>query len=202
MGCAGGRTRQLNKSCMATTADFTKGFVIIHNGEPNIITEVQFVSPGKGSAFVRTRLKNLKTGKVIEFTFKSGERVEEANVTRQNMQYLYGDTKEAVFMNNQTYEQVSLMAAVVGEDMKYLKEGMEAMIILQDGNPIALEIPKKITFKVISAPPGVRGDTASNTFKEVILENNITVRAPLFIKEGELVVVNTETGEYVERANE
>lgn len=187
---------------MSSTADFTKGFVIIHNGEPNLITEVQFVSPGKGSAFVRTRLKNLKTGKVIEFTFKSGEKVESANVTRQNMQYLYGDAKEAVFMNNQSYEQVSLPAAVVGNDMKYLKEGMEAMIILQDGNPIALEVPKKIVFKVISAPPGVRGDTASNTFKEVILENNIVVRAPLFIKEGENVIINTETGEYVERASE
>ena len=174
----------------------------MHNGEPNSITEVQFVSPGKGSAFVRTRLKNLKTGKVVEFTFKSGEKVEEANVTRQNMQYLYGDAKEAVFMNNQNYEQVSLPASVVGDEMKYLKEGMEAMIILLDGVPIALEIPKKIIFKVISAPPGVRGDTASNTFKEVILENNIVVRAPLFIKEGEKIVVNTETGEYVERANE
>lgn len=165
-----------------------------------MITEVQFVSPGKGSAFVRTRLKNLKTGKVIEFTFKSGEKVEEANVARQNMQYLYGDTKEAVFMNNQSYEQVSLPAAVVGDDMKYLKEGMGAMVILQDGNPIAIEVPKKMVFKVISAPPGVKGDTASNTFKEIILENSIVVRAPLFIKEGENVVINTETGEYVERA--
>lgn len=186
---------------MATSADIVKDIVLKYNGQLYIVTEFNFVNPGKGSAFYRTKMKNLESGKVMEVTFKSGEAIEIAEVERRKMQYLYKDENNYYFMDPQSYEQVSIGAELMGEKGAYLKEGGEALIVLHQGIPVTAEIPKKIVFKVTEAMPGVKGDTASgNVTKEVTLEGGLKARVPLFIKEGETIVINTETGEYVERA--
>jgi len=186
---------------MATSADIGKDIVLKYNGQLYIVTEFNFVNPGKGSAFYRTKMKNLESGKVMEVTFKSGETIEIAEVERRKMQYLYKDENNYYFMDPQSYEQVSIGADLMGEKGAYLKEGGEALMILHQGIPVTAEIPKKIAFKVIEAMPGVKGDTASgNVTKEVTLEGGLKARAPLFIKEGETIIINTDTGEYVERA--
>lgn len=186
---------------MATSADIAKDIVLKYNGGLYIVTDFNFVNPGKGSAFYRTKMKNLESGKVMEVTFKSGEAIEIAEVERRKMQYLYKDENNYYFMDPQSYEQVSVGADVLGEKGIYLKEGNDALVVLHQGMPVTAEIPKKIAFKVTEAMPGVKGDTASgNVMKEVTLEGGLKVRVPLFIKEGEMIIVNTETGEYVERA--
>lgn len=186
---------------MATTADITKDIVIKFKDDLYLIAEFQKISPGKGSAFVRTKLKNIRTGKVLENTFKDGEAILIVEVEKRKMQYLYKDAHGYAFMDNASYEQVVVPEAMVGEKADFLKEGLEITIITHEGIPVNMELPKKITLKVSQADPGVRGDTASgNVTKEVTMENGTKIRAPLFIKEGDEVVVNTETGEYVERA--
>lgn len=186
---------------MATSADIAKDIVLKYNGELFVVTEFNFVNPGKGSAFYRTKMKNLESGKVMEVTFKSGEAIEIAEVERHKMQYLYKDENNYYFMDPQSYEQVSVGADLMGEKGAYLKEGNDALMVLHQGRPITAEIPKKIAFKVTEAMPGVKGDTASgNVTKEVTLEGGLKVRVPLFIKEGETIIINTETGDYVERA--
>ena len=167
------------------------------------MVDFQHVNPGKGSAFVRSKLKALKTGKVVENTFKSDEAVEFLEMDRKKVQYLYGTPTEYTFMDMKNYEQFSIGADVVGEGSKYLKEGIEVSILVdENGAPITLDLPKKVTFKVTEAPPAVKGDTSGNVTKEIVLENGLTARAPMFIKEGDLVIINTDTGEYVERAQE
>lgn len=186
---------------MATSADIAKDVVLKYNGQLFIVTEFNFVNPGKGSAFYRTKLKNLESGKVMDVTFKSGETIEIAEVERRKMQYLYKDENNYYFMDPQSYEQVSIGAGLMGEKGAYLKEGGEALVVLHRDIPVTAEIPKKIAFKVIEAMPGVKGDTASgNVTKEVTLEGGLKARVPLFIKEGETIIINTDTGEYVERA--
>ncbi len=186
---------------MATTADISKDIVIKFKSDLFVVTEFQKISPGKGSAFVRTKLKNIRTGKVLENTFKDGEIIEIAEVEKKKMQFLYKDAHGFAFMDNQTFEQVSVSDEMVGEKANFLKEGQEVTIVTHEGIPMNLELPKKITLKVTQADPGVRGDTASgNVTKEVTLENGTKIRAPLFIKEGDELIINTETGAYVERA--
>lgn len=186
---------------MATTSDITKGIAMMHKGDIHVVTDFQFVNPGKGAAFVRTKLKNVKTGKVLEETFKSGEAIDLVDLDRVKMQYLYKDQSGYHFMNPSSYEQVDMSVAEVGEQGAYLTDGQEITLFMHDGRAITLELPKKMTCKVISAPPGVRGDTASGrVLKEATLENGITVGVPIFINEGDMIVVSTETGEYVERA--
>lgn len=166
------------------------------------MVDFQHVNPGKGSAFVRTRLKSLRSGKVLENTFKSDESVESVELERKKVQYLYGTANEFTFMDMGTYEQFSVGADVMGQYALYLKEGLEVTLLISEGVPVTVDFPKKVTLKVIEAPPAVRGDTATNVTKEITLENNLKVRAPLFIREGSLVVINTETGKYVERVQE
>ncbi|MBI4133299.1 elongation factor P [Candidatus Uhrbacteria bacterium] len=186
---------------MATTQDIAKGIALVHKGDIHVVTDFQFVNPGKGAAFVRTRLKNVKTGKVVEETFKSGEAIDLVELDRVRMQYLYTDQASHVFMDPKTYEQVSMPRAEVGDAGAYLKEGEEVALLMHDGAPVTLELPRKMTLKITTAPPGVKGDTASGRVtKEATLENGIKLQVPLFVNEGDLVVVNTETGEYVERA--
>lgn len=186
---------------MATTADITKGIAIRHKGEILIVVYFQFVNPGKGAAFVRTRLKNVKTGKVTEETFKSGESIELLDLGRVKMQYLYHDQAGYYFMDPTSYEQVGMSHEEVGDASVYLKEGQDATLLMHEGAPVTLELPKKMTFLVTAAPPGVKGDTASGRVtKEVTLEGGLKIQTPLFVNEGDLIVVNTETGEYVERA--
>jgi len=179
-----------------------KGLAIQYKGEPHLIVDYQHVNPGKGAAFIRSRLKSLKTGKVIENTFKIEEPVDFIDLERKKVQYLYGTDSEHTFMDMGTYEQFSVGAEVLGQYAQYLKEGLEITLLLSDSVPVTVDFPKKVTLKVTEAPPGVRGDTATNVTKEVVLENGLHARTPLFIKEGDTVVINTDTGEYVERATQ
>ncbi len=186
---------------MATTSDITRGLALRHNNEIHVVVDFQFVNPGKGAAFVRTRLKNIKTGKVLEQTYKSGEKIELIDLDRIKVQYLYSDASGYYFMNPQNYEQISLSRDEIGSAEIYLQEGQEAVLLMHDQQPITLELPRKITLQVESTPEGVRGDTASGRVtKEAILKNGLKVQVPLFIGTGDQVIINTETGEYVERA--
>ncbi|MBI4598793.1 elongation factor P [Candidatus Uhrbacteria bacterium] len=187
---------------MASPNDIKKGTVIRLNGELWVVIEFQRVSPGKGSSFVRTRVKNIRSGKIVEQNFKSAESLEFEDVQYKKMQYLYSDGQLYTFMDNQSYEQVQLSASDIGDDVKYFKEGLEVTIIMHGETPLTVQLPKKIQYQIVSAPPAVKGDTSGNVTKEVELDNGLKVRAPIFIKEGEQVMVNTETGEYTERVSE
>ncbi len=186
---------------MATTSDIRKGAVIRHNNELYVVVDFQHVNPGKGAAFTRTRMKHLSTGKVIEITYKSGESLEIVSVQFQTMQYLYKSDIAYTFMNTENYEQVDMDADLIGDDAKYLKEGIEVIIGVYEERPVSIQLPKKIQYKVVEAPPAVKGDSAAgNVTKEIKLDNGLTIQAPIFIKEGEEILVNTETGEYSARA--
>lgn len=186
---------------MADTSDIKKDVFIKWNDAICRIVEFQHINPGKGSAFVRTRFKNVQTGKVLEQTFKVGEKIDVVELDRTNMQFLYKDQSGYAFMDNSNYEQVTVPTEMVGDDGQYLKEGTEVQVLMYEGNPLAITLPKKMSFKVTEAMETVRGDSSGGRVtKEVTLETGMKVQAPLFIKEGEVLIINTETGEYVERA--
>jgi elongation factor P len=186
---------------MASTSEIRKGVVIRQNNDLFVVVEFQHVNPGKGAAFVRTRMKNLSNNKVIENTYKTVETIDIVSVQFQTMQFLYKTGENYAFMNMSSFEQIEMDGDMVGEDGKYLKEGIEVIIGLYEGRPVSIELPKKIKYKVVEAPPAVKGDSASgNVTKEIKLDNGLTVYAPIFIKEGEEILVNTETGEYSARA--
>jgi len=187
---------------MATvsTANFFKGMFIVYKNEPHQIVEFQHVNPGKGSAFVRTRLKSLKTGKVQEFTYKSGDTVEELPLETHEMQYLYKEGDGFVFMDNFSYEQVVVPSLLLGDFVKYLKPNDTYQILLHNGEAVGIRLPKKIRLKVTQADEGSRGNTVSGATKVVVVETGAKVTVPLFIKEGDLIAIDPETGSYVERA--
>ena len=186
---------------MSSVNEISKGIVIKKDGELCLVTDFQHVNPGKGAAFVRTRLQNIKSGKTVEVTLKSNESVEIVEVEKRRMQYLYGNNTMFTFMDSASFEQLEINESLLGDKKSYLKEGVEVFVAVYEGAPVAGELPKKITYKVTEAMPGVRGDSAGgNVTKEVTLETGLKIQAPLFIKEGEEVIVNTETWEYVERA--
>ena len=183
-----------------TTADIENGSYLKFKNEPVVVVEFQHVNPGKGSAFVRVRLKSLTNGKVVEHTWKAGEGLEFIEVAKRKMQYLYADPTGFAFMDQDSFEQVTVNRAVLEDRAGYLKEGLEVHVVLHEEIPISVELPKKITFKVTEAFEAARGDTAGgNVTKEVTLETGMKARVPMFIKEGESVVLNTDTGEYVAR---
>jgi elongation factor P len=185
---------------MTSTTHIVKGMTIDFKHGMWLIVEGQFVSPGKGSAFTRCKLKNLKTGQLIEHTFRSGESVESVDMQRKKAQFLYSDGSSYNFMDNENYEQFSLEEDAVGNGKKYLIDGAEVYIMYIEGTPISVQIPAKVTLKVVSTPPGVRGDTATGGSKEATLETGTVVKVPLFIKEGEPIIVNTDDGSYVSKA--
>lgn len=188
---------------MGDTTDIKKGAVIRHQGDLFVVTSFQFTNPGKGSAFTKTKMKSITSGKGIEMTYKSGETVDTVQVQRQNMQYLYKNGEMFSFMNKDSYETVDVSADVLGDDAKFLKDGLDVIAILHEEAVVAIDLPKKITYKVVVAPDAVKGDTASgNVTKEIELGNGLKIQAPIFIKEGEDVVVNSETGDYDGRASE
>ncbi len=187
---------------MSSTSDVRKGIVIRHQNDLYVVVEFQHVNPGKGAAFVRTRMKNLGNGKVIEITYKTSESVDIVSVQFQTMQFLYKTGENFAFMNMNNYEQFEMNGDLVGEAGKYLKEGIDVVIGVYEDRPVNMELPKKIKYKVVEAPPAVKGDSASgNVTKEIVLDNGLHIQAPIFIKEGEEVLVNTETGDYSARAN-
>jgi elongation factor P len=164
------------------------------------MTYFQHVNPGKGGAFVRTKLKSLRTGRVLEKTFRSGEKVPEADIEERKMQYLYLDGDSLVFMDSETYDQISISEEQVGEARKFLKENTDVDIMFFKGVPINVELPNFIVVDVAQTDPGLKGDTASNVTKPATLETGAVVQVPLFVKEGESIRIDTRTGEYVERA--
>lgn len=186
-----------------STGNFQKGIFINFRNEPHQIINYEFYNPGKGSAVVRSRLKCLKTGRVTDFTFKSGETVEEIPVDTREMQYLYKQGNEYVFMNQVNFEQVNLTQEMIGDFTKFMKEGDILQILLYEGNPLGVRAPKKVRLLVTQADEAVRGNSITGGAKKtVIVETGAAIAVPLFIKQGELVVIDTETGEYVERANQ
>ena len=183
-----------------TTAEFRNGMVIRYNNELYTITEFHHVSPGNWRAFVRTNLKNLKSGRVIEQRFRAGEDIEEVRVEHQTWQFLYVDGDDYVFMNTETYDQQPVPKELLGESVKFLKE-QDTIELLVDGETIiAAELPNFIEIEVVSAEPGVRGDTANNVTKPATLETGTVVHVPLFINPGEKIRIDTRTGQYVGRA--
>lgn len=176
--------------------------MVRYEGNLCVVVAFQRVAPGKGSSFVRTRMKNIQTGKVIEVNFKSAENLDFEEVSYLKMQYLFDDGSTYTFMDNHTYEQVEIPGDLISESVPYLKEGVEVTVSMHEGRPLAITLPKKIEYTVASAPPAVKGDTASgNVTKEAIMDNGLHVQVPIFIKDGERILVNTETGDYSERVN-
>ena len=189
---------------MADTTNLQKGVTIRKDNKLWFVTEVFFVSPGKGSAFFRTKLKEVGTGKVIEHTFKSGENIDLVETERKNASFLYKDGDFFVFMDDENYEQYYLEEAQLESNIsKFIKEEIKVIIFFAEGHPVMTTFHKtKLPFKVIDAPPGLKGDTATNTTRAVTLETGAQIQAPLFIKEGEVIIVNVEKEEYCERYKE
>lgn len=183
---------------MISLGSIKKGLAIVHNNEPYVVTEAGHHKMGRGGAVVRTKLKNLKTGGVVEHTFQGNEKVEAADLEYKRVQFLYSDETGAHFMD-QAYEQFNLQHKVVQDSLGYLKEGQEVDISVWQHSPVTLTLPPKVVLEVTEAPPAIKGDTANNPAKTVTLETGITIQAPMFVKQGDMVRVNTETGEYVER---
>ncbi|MCC6641616.1 MAG: elongation factor P [Deltaproteobacteria bacterium] len=181
------------------TSQFRNGLKIELDGEPYTIVFFQHVKPGKGGAFVRTKVKNLKNGKVLDRTFRSGEKVDEADVSERRMQYLYQDGDALVFMDNETFEQTPFSAEQVGDARKYLKENLDVEVLFWRSRPINIELPAFIEALITRCDPGLKGDTASGATKPATLETGAVVQVPLFVKEGERIRVDTRTGVYVER---
>ncbi len=184
---------------MATTSDFRNGLTILLDGEIWTIVEFLHVNPGKGTAFVRTKLKNLKTGRVIDRTFRSGEKVEDVRIERKTMQYLYQSEGQYVFMDTETYEQVPISEEMLGDKRLFLKEGQEVEVLFHGETPVGVELPFFVELAVAKTEPGVRGDTASGGSKPATLETGAVIQVPLFINEGDVLKVDTRTGEYIER---
>ena len=185
---------------MASTADFRNGFTLKQDKDIWQIVKFQHVKPGKGGAFVRTTLRNVRTGRVVDRTFRAGERVTEARVERRTHQYLYEDALGMHFMDVETCAQFSLQPAQI-EKREFLKEGGEIDILFhsETEQPIRAEIPKSVELEVVRADPGLRGDTATGATKEVTVESGAVLNAPLFVETGDVVRVNTETGSYITR---
>jgi elongation factor P len=186
---------------MISTADFRNGLVIVHNGALMEIVEFQHVKPGKGGAFVRTKLRNVLTGRVLENTFRSGEKMEQARLMSQNYQYLYSDGDLYHFMHNETFEQIPVGADVVGDKSDFLKENSNASLVFYEGKVIRLDLPVTVELQITQTDPGVQGDRAQGGTKPATLETGCVVQVPLFVGEGEIVRVDTRTGTYIERVS-
>ena len=184
---------------MADTSDFRNGLIIKFKNDLYSIVEFQHVKPGKGGAFVRSTLKNLRTGRVLENTFRAGEKVEVVRVERRKYQYLYSEGDMLVCMDNETYEQINISKELFSEGLKFLKESEEVEILFNGSEIISVEIPIFINLKVVVTEPGFRGDTATGAMKPARLETGAQINVPLFINEGDVLKVDTRTGEYSER---
>ena len=185
---------------MADTSDFRTGFTMRHKGDLWSIMEFQHVKPGKGPAFVRTRLKGVTSGNVIDETFRAGEKVEEVRLEKRDYQYLYNDGEMYTFMNMETYEQIALPQDTLDDLPKYVKESDICQVLLHEGKPLTVEPPFTVELTVAQTDPGVRGDTAQGGTKPATMETGLVVQVPLFVGPGDRVKVDTRTGEYITRA--
>lgn len=184
---------------MYDTSDIRKGLKVLIDGNPYTVIEFQFVKPGKGQAFTRTKFKNLLSGAVIERNLRSGEKLEPANVEEKAMQFLYREGEDFVFMDNQSYEQTHVADKLIGDDATYLKDNLECQVLFFNERPVGVTLPNFVALKITKCEPGVRGDTSGNVTKPATVETGGTVQVPLFVKEGETIRVDTRSGEYVER---
>jgi elongation factor P len=182
------------------TNEFRSGLKILLDADPYVILENEFVKPGKGQAFNRVRIRNLKTGRVVDKTFKSGDSVEAADVVDQDMQYLYNDGEFWHFMVPDTYEQVAADKHAVADAEQWLKEQDSCMVTLWNGVPLVVTPPNFVELKIVETDPGLRGDTAQGGVKPARVETGAVVRVPLFVEEGEVIRIDTRKGEYVSRA--
>jgi elongation factor P len=186
---------------MIRGGDIAKGTILVINSHPHVVVDREFVSPGKGSAFARVKAKNLRNGNVVTQTIKTQEDVEDAQVDLIDCQYQYNDGENYVFMNNESFEQYLIPVSAHEESRFYLKEGETHSILFYEGEAIDIKIPYKMVFTVAESENYIKGDTVSGATKPVVTETGLTVRVPLFIKQGEKILVNTETNDYVERVN-
>ena len=184
---------------MADTSDFRNGLVIFHKNNLYKIVEFLHVKPGKGGAFVRTKIKNIKTGQVIEETFRSGEKVQEIRLEAQDFNYLYKDVDLYYFMNNETFEQISLSEAQIGESSSFLIENTSVTVVFHGEEPIEVRIPSHINLEVLDTDPGEKGNTAQGGSKPAKLETGVSIQVPLFIQIGDVVRVDTREKKYIER---
>jgi elongation factor P len=187
---------------MITTNDFKTGLTINYEGDIYQVIEFQHVKPGKGAAFVRSKLRNLRTNAVIDKTFNSGLKIETAMIEKNPMQYLYKNGETHVFMNNETYEQLELHESQLEGKLEFIYEGMEIKIISYEKEILGIELPDKVVLEIVETPGGARGNTASNATKEALTNTGLRLSVPLFINEGDKVVVSTETGKYDTRYKE
>jgi elongation factor P len=186
---------------MISVNDFRTGLTIEVEGGLWQVIEFQHVKPGKGAAFVRSKLRNLRTGSVQEKTFRAGEKVAKAHIENRKMQYLYAMGDQHVFMDNESYEQIELGANQIEHELKFLKENMEIYIMSFQGETLGVELPNTVELTVVETEPGIKGDTASNVTKPAVMQTGLVVQVPIFINEGETLIINTSEAKYVSRAS-
>lgn len=184
---------------MINVNDFKTGMTISYEGNLYQVLEFQHVKPGKGAAIVKTKLKNLRTGSIVEQTFGAGIKVPQGHVEKVKMQFLYESSGSYAFMNMNTYEQVELQASQIENEKKFLKEGLEVLIFFYEGEMLGIELPEKIDYVITETEPAIKGNTATNATKDAIIETGLLVKVPLFIEQGEEIIVSTKDGKYVSR---
>ena len=184
---------------MATTSNIKNGSVIFHKNKRMKVVEFLHVKPGKGPAFVRTKLKDISTGKVIDETFNSGVKLEFLKIEAKEMQYLYSDTDSHFFMDNQTFEQVSVLDNIIGKNVNFLKDGMNVDLLFDGSEILDIRLPAHVNLKVVETEPGIKGNTATGATKPAKVETGYIVQVPLFVAEGNILKIDTRTGEYIER---
>jgi len=187
---------------MAQTDQIRKNMFIMYNNEPYFITDAEFYSPGKGSAFTRVKMRNLNTGRVIPFTFKSGERVEELEVAFKTMQFLYADDNVMTFMDPESYDQFTLAKSIGENFLPFMKEGSDYVVIIYNDTLISIKFPPQVILEVTETGPAVRGNTANNALKDAIVETGHKIQVPLFIDVGEKIKIDPESNSYMGRATE
>ena len=186
---------------MISSNDLRNGVTIVVDGQLWTVIEFLHVKPGKGSAFVRTRLKNVKTGTTLERTFRAGEKLERAMVDNREMQMLYNDADRYHFMDQQSFENVTLQRDLIGDPADFLKDGMVVDVQFHDGTPIGVDLPAHVELKIVETDPGFRGDTATNTTKPARLETGATVNVPLFVESGDVIRIDTRDRRYIGRSS-
>lgn len=186
---------------MYSTTDFRKGLKIEIDNEPYVIVEFQHVKPGKGGAFVRTKIKHMISGRVLDPTFRSGDKVGKPDLESVSAQFLYADGEDYHFMNTSTFEQIPMSRESLGDTCKFLKEEMQVDLLIYNGAPINIELPNFVELLVTQADPGLKGDTASGAQKPVTLETGLQVNVPLFINEGDILKIDTRSSSYSEKVN-
>ena len=184
---------------MYDTSDIRKGLKIMIDGAPYTVVEFQFVKPGKGAAFTRTKMKNLLTGAVLERNLRSGDKLEPADVETKTMQYLYADADSFIFMDTSTYDQVNIPKSTIGESADYMPENINVEVLFFNGRAVGVSLPNFIEQAIVSTEPGFRGDTATGSTKPAKISTGATINVPLFISVGDVIKIDTRTGDYLER---